>query len=100
MTHVTSPVGRGASVRTNPDLHTIWISSLDRQLVELNNRFQKGTYGIMSTTASLLFASDTFGQMDFLGDGHPPNGCFVTSHCFMACAQALALNPTGATLHL
>ncbi len=64
--HVTSTVGRCAVIRRDLDLQSLWISILDRQLMELNNRFQSDSYGIMKAAASLLPGSDAFGQMEIL----------------------------------
>ncbi|KAJ8355564.1 hypothetical protein SKAU_G00183580 [Synaphobranchus kaupii] len=60
-------VGRPAPIiRSDLDLQSSWISILDRQLMELNNRFQGDSYGIMKAAATLLPASDSFGQMEIL----------------------------------
>lgn len=63
---MTSTVGRCAVIRSDLDLQSLWISILDRQLMELNNRFQSDSYGIMKAAASLLPGSDAFGQMEIL----------------------------------
>ena len=58
--NVASIVGRCAPIRSDSDLQALWIMILDRQLVELKNRFQSDSSGIMKAAASLLPASDTF----------------------------------------
>lgn len=62
--HVASTVGRCAPIMSDSDLQSMWIMILDRQLVELNNRFQSDSYGIMKVAASLLPASDAFCQFE------------------------------------
>ena len=65
--HVTSSLGKSASmIRSNEDLHSLWINILDRHLMELNSHFQNYSYGIMKAAASLLPTSNAFAQMDEL----------------------------------
>lgn len=65
--HVTSSLGKSASmIRSNEDLHSLWINILDRHLMELNSRFQNNSYGIMKAAASLLPTSNAFAQMEEL----------------------------------
>lgn len=70
--HVTSTVGRCAPIRSDSDLNSLWNMVLDRQLMELNNRFQHDSYGIMKAAASLMPAPGARFQLDALREacGH------------------------------
>lgn len=56
---------QATSVR-NDDLRHIWNDILDRQLTELDNRFQEDQFGIMRAAATFLPQSKTFAQKESL----------------------------------
>ena len=58
---VTTSLGKATTVKSNADLRQIWISLLERQLTELNCRFQDDSYGLMRAASSLQPGSNTFG---------------------------------------
>ncbi|CAM4658841.1 unnamed protein product [Leuciscus chuanchicus] len=63
---VTTSLGKATSVRNDDDLRHIWNDILDRQLTELDNRFQEDQYGIMRAAATFLPQSKTFAEKDSL----------------------------------
>uniref|UniRef100_A0A3B3R0H2 DUF4371 domain-containing protein n=1 Tax=Paramormyrops kingsleyae TaxID=1676925 RepID=A0A3B3R0H2_9TELE len=60
---VTTSLGKATSVRNDDDLRHIWNDILDRQLTELDNRFQEDQYGIMRAAATFLPQSKTFARI-------------------------------------
>lgn len=63
---VTTSLGITTSVGNDDDLTHIWNDILDRQLTELDNRFQKDQCGIMRAAATFLPQSKTFAQKESL----------------------------------
>lgn len=63
---VTTSLGKATSVRNDDDLRHIWNDILDRQLTELDNRFQEDQYGIMRVAATFLPQSKNFAEKDSL----------------------------------
>lgn len=96
--HVTSTVGRCAPIRSDLDLQSLWISILDRQLMELN-RFQNDSYGIMKAAASLLPGSDAFGQMEILQVPSKHYGLGVEGPEFTVFVQLLKRKVDGGHLY-
>lgn len=97
--HVTSTVGRCAPIRSDLDLQSLWISILDRQLMELNNRFQNDSYRIMKAAASLLPGSDAFGQMEILQVPSKHYGLGVEGPEFTVFVQLLKRKVDGGHLY-
>lgn len=97
--HVTSTVGRCAPIRSDLDLQSLWISILDRQLMELNNRFQNDSYGIMKAAASLLPGSDAFGQLEILQVPSKHYGLGVEGPEFTVFVQLLKRKVDGGHLY-
>lgn len=61
---VTTSLGKATSVKNDDDLRHLWNDILDRELTELNTRFQEDQYGIMRTAATFLPHSKTFAQTE------------------------------------
>lgn len=63
---VTTSLGKTTNVRNNADLKQLWINILDRQITELDSRFQQDQYGIMRAAAACFPGSVTFPQKESL----------------------------------
>ncbi|XP_034033315.1 zinc finger MYM-type protein 1-like [Thalassophryne amazonica] len=63
---VSTTLGKATAVRNDDDLRHIWNDILDRQLTELDTRFQEDQYGIMKAAAAFLPQSQTFGEKESL----------------------------------
>lgn len=63
---VTTSLGKTSSIKSDSDLRQLWNNILDRQITELNSRFQEDTYGIMQAAASFSKESQTCGLKEQL----------------------------------
>ena len=63
---VTSSLGKSVPIKNNDNLRQLWNEMLDRQITELDNRFQEDTYGFSRAAAACLPKSNTFGEMEFV----------------------------------
>ncbi|KAI4820084.1 hypothetical protein KUCAC02_028076 [Chaenocephalus aceratus] len=56
-------MGKATAVRDNSDLRRLYNDILDRQIMELDTRFQADSYGLMKAAAACMPSSETFGEM-------------------------------------
>ncbi|MGH0120104.1 UNVERIFIED_CONTAM: hypothetical protein FKN15_062794 [Acipenser sinensis] len=63
---ITSTVGKSSSIQCNADLRHLFNEILDRQISELNSRFQEYVHGMMKASADCWPTSETFGQRESL----------------------------------
>ncbi|CAM4662333.1 unnamed protein product [Leuciscus chuanchicus] len=63
---VSCSLGKSTAIKDNADLNKLWIDILDRQITELNSRFQEDQCGLMRAAAACLPGSDFFSKGELL----------------------------------